>query len=816
MNKKSYAIGFILLLLITSLIPMSNSNNIIISKINNEINQCKSEDIDEECLDKTEHIDLFKKYFNFSETYEKTFDSNYTIKGIILDNGTSNPIPNVKVFMIWPESSRYPTSYSMQETITNSTGNYKFEINIERVLLFVHANDYYGDYSSISRENQNLIWSNFSLKHGRPSETSIIQGWVKGFDNEPVKNAMILNFWKYNEDNNTFNQTFTNEEGFFSLMTSQGVNSINVYAYGYYSGSSTQNITGDITYVNISIEPLPPENSIIKGYVLEKETQNRMSNVSASVSYHLDIEHMYINRTYTDIFGYYEMNIVSGENIISFNKNGYFSSSSDIFMADEDAVVWYNQTLVKKPPENSIINGFIYDNKTGFPINEASIHIIWRNDNGNRYSNYTYSNADGYYIANIANGTISVTVRKSKYFYEGSSNINISEYETLQLDVYLNPYPTEKSVIKGHIYDNDTGLPINNVDIGISWNNDNYYYSNSTKSNESGFYSINVANGTVLLNAENEDYFRSYSDYFNISDFEIIQYDFYLNKRPDESSTIFGYIIDKKTGIQIENAVVQSYWWDTKGNNLFNMSLTDSTGYYHMNVAEGKTRIYASKIGYHAIVINNFNISSYETIQMNFLLFPIQPENSRIYGYVKDNRTGLPIEGALISLFWKDKYGNEDWNQSLSDSNGNYSINVASGVISLNCRIGGYISDYTDEFTIDENNELRIDFYLDEKPSFVEISRPDKALYINSRKIIQLLFKPILIGDIDIYVFSSEDISRVELYIDGILKYTDDKHFFSWNWAKKSIIRHRHIIKAIGYDENGDKYFDRVYVLKYF
>ena len=72
----------------------------------------------------------------------------------------------------------------------------------------------------------------------------------------------------------------------------------------------------------------------------------------------------------------------------------------------------------------------------------------------------------------------------------------------------------------------------------------------------------------------------------------------------------------------------------------------------------------------------------------------------------------------------------------------------------------------------------------------------------------------VIIGKITIAVdaFDEDGISKVEFYIDDVLRFTDHNEPYSWLWNEFAVGWHE--IKVIAYDNKGNKADDRIDVLK--
>ena len=72
---------------------------------------------------------------------------------------------------------------------------------------------------------------------------------------------------------------------------------------------------------------------------------------------------------------------------------------------------------------------------------------------------------------------------------------------------------------------------------------------------------------------------------------------------------------------------------------------------------------------------------------------------------------------------------------------------------------------------------------------------------------------PIIVGKITVTAdaYDEDGISKVEFYIDGILKYNDTQQPYQWIWNEKAIGKHE--IKVIAYDNEGNEAEDRISVV---
>lgn len=115
--------------------------------------------------------------------------------------------------------------------------------------------------------------------------------------------------------------------------------------------------------------------------------------------------------------------------------------------------------------ENSTICGYILDNTTEEPIEDARVNIFWSGHQG-IIVNYTYSDTLGFYSIDIEMSETLLVVRASGYFSQFMEINDFENNETLWYNVSLNPgAPLENSIVCGYITDNLTDSPIDGADV---------------------------------------------------------------------------------------------------------------------------------------------------------------------------------------------------------------------------------------------------------------------------------------------------------------------------------------------------------------
>ena len=73
----------------------------------------------------------------------------------------------------------------------------------------------------------------------------------------------------------------------------------------------------------MSLDPRPPESSVVCGYVTDELSDNSIDDAYVRLDWQDDQGHYDWNSTYTDSSGFYSMNVAAGEIDLYASKEGY-------------------------------------------------------------------------------------------------------------------------------------------------------------------------------------------------------------------------------------------------------------------------------------------------------------------------------------------------------------------------------------------------------------------------------------------------------------------------------------------------------------
>ena len=556
------------------------------------------------------------------------------------------------------------------------------------------------------------------------SKSVTVKGYIK--DNStgnPIKRAEIISYYSKIQNEIEVFSTKSDSLGFYKIE----INSDDFYLFArkdnyYTTYDGFSEIEGEILWVNFTLKPGAPEKtSEVKGHVRDSKNYFPIKNALVLLIWG-DYESNYIDLVFdwTDKNGFYTFDVATGRIQGRASADGYFYLSSDIYHITD----YYNQKidflLDSKPQENSLVNGYVINNLTREYVSNAEVELNWKDEFGHRIYNYTNTDEQGYYEINVAAGMVYVRAEADGYFIDYLYDYEykqIGDYETLNINIELDPKPPKDSIVKGYVIDNNVKC-VKNAEVVVTWDdNDNHYDQFSTLTDSSGYYQIYIPEGEIDFRIYDNRYYsyRSYENY-QVAKNEILWYNISLHLIPPENVMINGRITDLFTDKAIINARIHLYWRDNYGHSDWNSTYTDKNGFYKINVGEGEIKINVKSEGYFYEDTGYFEISEYKIKTVDFTLYPVPTDDAAVEGFITNELTGDFIENAYLSLYWTDDFGHSLDRYTMTDSDGHYFINIPYGKIGLFVDCDDYFSNKTDYFNISKNENLIVNMSLYPKP----------------------------------------------------------------------------------------------------
>ena len=419
-----------------------------------------------------------------------------TISGTVLDN-YGNPIEGVEV------RADQEDMMGIFDT-TDENGNYTIGVSAGFWRVGINENDLIPDY--LVPENQYVFVE---------EDENVVQNFVAYVVDATIEGTVYLDETpvagiRINGNNSLgYTETISEFNGSYILPVStfgdnEGGYSVNIwdlppdtYVDEYYNG-----IVSGSTGIDFHIHSA---SGGIEGYLFDAESEEPLEDgwVSATQDY----QTWYNTGIEED--GYYHLALPNGIYDVFANADDYYQETA-FGVEIQDEFVYY-EFYLEPVTFDGALWGYIYEQGTGNPIENANIWV-----SNEEYWDGTTSDEDGYYYIPLPNGTYWVDVNKPGYTMVHLDEIEINNLE-VQQNFYLTPIIYDGS-LSGYVYEDSTEIPLENVWIWV-YNQD---YWVGTFTDATGYYYVDLPNGTYSLNANKDGYEDFYSENIEVYDEDVI------------------------------------------------------------------------------------------------------------------------------------------------------------------------------------------------------------------------------------------------------------------------------------------------------
>lgn len=366
--------------------------------------------------------------------------------------------------------------------------------------------------------NEQVLENSLVINH-LGDENSEICGYVT--DNETgdaLDDVDVRLYWEDQEGNYGWNSTPTNLQGLYHFTTAAVDFNLDFFHPLYFHGYSAWLTIGEneIYWFNISLVPVPEQTVHIQGFITDNSSGAPIEGAEILL-YWMDNEgHYWENYTGSNTSGYYLIGGIPGRTqIIVDYLHYYFTYSTELF-TQNNSIIWLNISLIPYPSITSKVCGYITDAELGDPIPDASVHLYCYTGSGQFY-NYTHTDDIGFYSLGSIPGDVDIMAYKEDYGTSWSPDLVIGENETLWVNLTLTFYPSKNAHIKGYIIDNETHAVVRNAFIRYDWKDEvGHFYSESTFTDQKGYYTISAPAGAVQFHIMGNGYTNQQTSWFFI------------------------------------------------------------------------------------------------------------------------------------------------------------------------------------------------------------------------------------------------------------------------------------------------------------
>ena len=298
----------------------------------------------------------------------------------------------------------------------------------------------------------------------------------------------------------------------------------------------------------------------VNGYIKDVESNDPIKNANVFCYYLFDeYSAVNISNYKTDKDGFYSLNVPNypGYPVLA-KKNLYYMNYSSLPDSTNETI-WLNMTLsYGRVPETSQLKGYITNKETGEPIFKATMMYAWLNDNDQIDINYTFSDASGYFEADVAYGMASILFTSATGYvmnYSGftsSTAFWVDWEEGIWKNISLQKMPESSSNLCGYITDESTDKPVQEVSVLLFWENDiGQDFELVDHSNNDGFYSFPVPSGNGSLHITHPRYYYNEVTDIHVEENTTKWINISLESIQDSDLLTFEYIWEKKEKVKI-------------------------------------------------------------------------------------------------------------------------------------------------------------------------------------------------------------------------------------------------------------------------
>lgn len=477
---------------------------------------------------------------------------------------------------------------------------------------------------------------------------------IKGYitdetDDEPIEDAEILIIWIGKHLSFDRDTTTTDSTGYFEINLENIFYGEIIYfvrADGYYSYRDLPRFLfseGDI-WLNASLSPgAPPKNSIVNGFVLDADTADPIEGAVVDINWIDNNGHGDWLYVITDSHGFFDAYVPAGIVMPWVYVEGYYENYKPEKEIGEGEALAFIIPLFARYPDYAKICGYVTDEQSGYPIEKVLVELM--SDNMEQHHtdwNYTFTDSSGYYEINVADSDFQITAYSYLHADDWSYHDSIEKGEVYWWNTTLYKIPSQTAMVCGHITDLNSDNPVNRADIMLYWDED-HYYRKYTVTDELGFYKITSPPGNISLRVGVSDYYDFALDDYLINENETFWLNISLTPYPPTNSIIEGFVMSNKSiPVPIKGAYVVAHVVDENGTyNGGNLTQTDKSGYYKMDVPAGDAYLYLDAGGHYNTQTEKFPIKEGDTLKVDVLLNPVE--------------LNINIEKPIRGIYWNNK-----------------------------------------------------------------------------------------------------------------------------------------------------------------
>ena len=525
------------------------------------------------------------------------FDSR--ISGFIANSETGEAVQNANIEISGCDAQLQGFYRTVR---SDSMGYYEIPVRAGQYSMQISMQGYYTTSMGVYVEEPNsTVQINVGLDPPLPLIVSVA-GTVKSEEGNPISSANIVisgidEMGEYYSTN-----CITDSYGEYHVMIRPGSYSIQAIHPMYYSSelvalpAPSKNLT-EIKWQNFTLTSASSENCIICGFIKDNTTNFPINRVQVQFTGTDAQGHYYSNYSFTDSYGYYQVNTRPGNYAVVAKKgDAYYDSKTTTLAVPEGATVWHNMSLTPIGERDALIYGIVKIENSYEAVPGAYVYAEGLDTMHLECTASAYTDSNGYFQLRVRGGSYTLRIwendmKTESVFCKYSFNLDVPAGGRISHDIALQVALPSESQVCGYVKDANTQKSIADAVITANCTDEqNHFYTVSCRSALDGFYKLNVRKGSVQLKISGRGYDLCSVSSFMVGHKEVVWQNQSLtggntgNLPPiadagnDISSMVNQEITFDGSGSYDPNSDTLSYYWDF-GDGQFSTSMISKHTY---------------------------------------------------------------------------------------------------------------------------------------------------------------------------------------------------------------------------------------------
>ena len=524
------------------------------------------------------------------------------VYGRVTDKQTGLPMKHAEILCV-NYMSILPLNLDYNFTVSDQNGFYSINVPPGYSSFTALSSGYsIGRTDTLEVDPYQSLQQDISLEH-MPPKTSLLCGYLHDSQTDlPLESVTItLNWYDTIIPSNHSNVYVlqTNAKGFYTLDLAPGTVLAMIFSKSTYFpvyfidyplddswNDTIKLVENETSWFNMTMDPLPKETAFVRGYLCDASNHKPLYHTEVYLYWEDDDDHFLSKRAFTDFDGNVSFETAPGSIHLRAREDGYSDFVTELMSIEDHQNLQLSLNLTQVTTVKSLLHGFIRDEETALPIEDAYLSISCEEASGN-YNQYTLeTDSKGYYSILVPPGEITVTINADNYQSEHVGPFSLHAYTQKELNMTLLYNYNKNALIKGHI-NQERGDPMENAYVALQWHDTlDHTFSESCFTDANGFYEFIVPAGMATLNVHVDGYLPYSTTPFTVSSDSTITKDIALT-----SELLSISLVRPQRGLYVhDQKLLPSLWTCVIGDINVEVNVSGTVNYVEF-ILDGKLKL---------------------------------------------------------------------------------------------------------------------------------------------------------------------------------------------------------------------------------